>query len=75
MGMLCSVCEKNLVEEEGGNFDSISKLLTELPATWYPQLLRVMVESSYRKGVFRPGGASRLIGNQEAILNVGSYDN
>lgn len=45
-------------------FDTYEELrgyLVNLPMTWYPDLIIHMVGAAYRKDVFVPGGASRLI--------------
>lgn len=47
------------------NYEELSAELGKLPATWYPDLIRVMVEAAYMKKVFVEGGASRLISNLE----------
>lgn len=42
-------------------YENLRSKLGELPPTWYPDLIRALVEAAYRKNVFVPGGASRLI--------------
>ncbi len=41
--------------------------LAKLPATWYPDLIRAMVEAAIEKKVFLPGGASVFISQVEAF--------
>jgi hypothetical protein len=50
------------------NYESLRDELGKLPATWYPDLIRSMVEAAYAKKVFVKGGASRLISNLEKTL-------
>jgi hypothetical protein len=46
-------------------YEELRDELGKLPSTWYPDLIRSMVEAAYTKKVFVKGGASRLISNLE----------
>jgi hypothetical protein len=43
------------------NYEELRSYLEDLPLTWYPDLLRAMVEAAYNKDVFMPGGASKFV--------------
>ncbi len=43
------------------NYEDLRTQLGQLPSTWYPDLIRALVEAAYKKNVFVPGGASRLV--------------
>jgi len=49
-------------------YTDLRRMLMGLPGTWYPDLLRAMVEAAYAKGVFRPEGASGWVRNLENRL-------
>jgi hypothetical protein len=53
---------------EQASYEDIVELLNTLPTTWYPALLVTMVEAAYKKPVFQPGGASRIIAKVEARI-------
>jgi len=46
-------------------FAQLEKELVEAPATWVPALLRVLVETAVKKGVFRKGGLMTFVKNAE----------
>ena len=43
------------------NYDRAEKFIRELPATWIPALLLLMVRVAYAKKVFIKGRATRFI--------------
>ena len=47
------------------HYDDLRSFLEGLPITWYPDLVRAMVQASYRMGVWNPKGASRFISDVE----------
>jgi len=48
------------------SYEELRKHLTELPPTWYPDLIRAMAEASYKKNVFKvPFGCSTFIKHLE----------
>jgi len=47
------------------NYEEFRSEIGRLPATWYPDLLRALTEASYLNGVFRPGGASKVVREAE----------
>jgi hypothetical protein len=48
----------------------IKALIADLPLTWYPDLLKTLVESSIAKGCWLPGGASVFVSRIEAAAPV-----
>ena len=50
------------------DYDEIKKALGELPQTWYPALIQIMVLAAYEKNVFVRGGASAYIQKIEETL-------
>jgi hypothetical protein len=46
---------------ENAEYESLRSALSNLPDTWYPDLLRAMVNAAYSKNVFVEGGASTLV--------------
>ncbi len=49
------------------DYETLRKELEQLPQTWYPDLIRAMVEASYRRQVWKPGGCSRFIQQVEKM--------
>lgn len=47
------------------NYEDLRTELGGLPRTWYPDLIRAMVEAAIKKGVFLKGGATRFVRNVE----------
>jgi hypothetical protein len=47
------------------DYDEIAASLRGLPATWYPGLLRALVEASYAASTWQPGGASEFVAQIE----------
>mgnify|MGYP001391921680 CR=1 FL=1 len=47
------------------DYEETQKMIRELPATWIPALLKELVVTGYKKRVFQPFGASRLINSLE----------
>lgn len=45
----------------GKQYTKLREHLTNLPMTWYPDLIRAVVLAAYDKGVFVPGGASEYV--------------
>ena len=43
------------------SFDEIKSEIQDLPQTWIPALLKVMVETAVEKHVFQPGGIARFV--------------
>ena len=54
------------------DYGDLKKGLESLPRTWYPDLIRALVETSYRNGVWNPGGASRFISEVEKKQHGGT---
>lgn len=50
------------------NYEDLRGFLERLPMTWYPDLIRTMVTTAYKKNVFKPGGASYFVANLEKGL-------
>lgn len=46
---------------EESSFTETANNLKNLPMTWYPAILRVLIEESYQKNVWEPSGASRFV--------------
>jgi hypothetical protein len=42
-------------------YEALRDSLRGLPCTYYPDLLRALVEASYEAGTWQPGGASRWV--------------
>jgi hypothetical protein len=51
------------------SYEQLRAYLRDLPMTWYPDLLRSMVEAAYEKKVFKPGQAGKFI---DDVLGDGS---
>lgn len=48
------------------NYLDLRSGLEALPKTWYPDLIRAMIETAYRNNIFIvPGGASKFVANVE----------
>lgn len=47
------------------SYEDLRKSLGELPVTWYPDLIRAMVQAAIKKGVFLKGGATRFVAQVE----------
>lgn len=47
------------------DYDEIAASLRGLPATWYPALLRALIEASYAAATWQPGGASEFVARIE----------
>ena len=47
------------------NYESLRQELSELPMTWYPDLIRAMIEAAIKKKVFLKGGATRFVRDVE----------
>jgi hypothetical protein len=43
------------------NYEELRAGLMNLPDTWYPDLIRALVEASYKKGVWKPNGCSTFV--------------
>ena len=43
------------------NYEELRAELGNLPSTWYPDLIKALVEAAYKKKVFNPGGVSTMI--------------
>jgi hypothetical protein len=54
------------------NYEELREQLGKLPNTWYPDLIRAMIEAAYRKKVFQIHGASTMIQHIEDQLYAGS---
>lgn len=53
------------------DYEVLRDYLGQLPQTWYPDLIRAMVEAAYEKDVFvRPHGGSRLIRRIEKDVQI-----
>lgn len=58
--------EPKLVDLEEIDYEDLRAYLSDLPMTWYPDLIRAMVEAAYKKEVFvRPQGCSTMVQNWE----------
>jgi len=44
------------------NYEELREYLGGLPRTWYPDLLRAMVESIIKKEIFKPGKIQEFVG-------------
>lgn len=42
-------------------YEKLRSELQNLPLTWYPDLIRVIIQAAVKKGVFKVGGASRFL--------------
>lgn len=42
-------------------FGELERSLLDLPMTWYPGLLQIIVREAYKKDLFRKGGASDFV--------------
>ncbi len=49
------------------SFEDLIKRLRDLPDTWYPAVLKEIVQESYSRPVWRPGGATRFIQHIERM--------
>lgn len=43
------------------DYDDLRDSLQKLPMTWYPALIKTMIEAAYHKKVFIKGGASNFV--------------
>jgi hypothetical protein len=43
------------------SYSDLETRLRDLPMTWYPALIKTMVEAAISKGVFLPGGATEFV--------------
>lgn len=50
------------------NYEQLRYELKKLPMTWYPDLIRALVEAAYEKNVFVPNHASVFVQLIEAQL-------
>lgn len=53
------------VSFEDLNYEDLRRELGTLPATWYPDLIRAMVEGAHLHNVFKPGGVVVFVDNVE----------
>ena len=51
--------------KDGVDYETLRSELQDLPMTWYPDLIRAMVQAAYAKKVFKVGGASYFVRNLE----------
>lgn len=49
------------------SYEEIKDELENLPVSWYPALLAVMVESAIKKKVFREGSVTKFVEEVEAV--------
>ncbi len=47
------------------NYAELREKLSDLPATWYPDLIRTMIEAAIAKKVFKPGGATIFVAQMD----------
>lgn len=52
------------------DYDDLVEGLSDLPITWYPALIKKMVEVAYEKKVFLKGGASLFIAHSVEVLDL-----
>lgn len=52
---------------ENVSYEDLRRSLENLPETWYPDLIRAMVQAAIRKGVFEEGGASQFVARVEKV--------
>lgn len=52
------------------SYAEIKALISDLPLTWYPDLLKTLVETSIAKGCWLPGGATAFVGKIESAAPV-----
>jgi hypothetical protein len=50
---------------ENCDYESLRKEVCDQPTTWYPDLIRAMIEAAYDKNVFVEGGVSVLVAKIE----------
>ena len=50
------------------DYDTCVHIVNNLPKTWYPALLGLMVTAAYRSEVFVPGGASSFVEKTEQAM-------
>lgn len=48
------------------SFKDLNESLKDLPVTWYPALLKTLVEEAIKKNTFVPGGATEFVRKIEA---------
>ncbi|MFH1984795.1 MAG: hypothetical protein ABIL58_23385 [Pseudomonadota bacterium] len=53
------------------DYQDLKAGLTTLPLTWYPALIKLLVETACRKGVFVPGGAAEFVGRIDTVAQDG----
>lgn len=58
------------METEIPDYEKVERIVRNLPMTWYPALLLVMVKAAYEKRVFRPGKAGRFIDDNCDVREV-----
>ena len=52
------------------DYNDIKKTIEEMPQTWFPALLKLMVEKSYEKEVWNDrGGCSSFVSKMEAKIS------
>lgn len=56
------------------DYTELREGLCKLPETWYPDLIRAMVEASYEKNVWLPGGCSIFVKKVEDRIGKGKSD-
>ena len=54
----------------GSPYEQIKNEISDLPQTWYPALLKTMVESAISKKVFLPGGATEFVRKIESPNSI-----
>ena len=64
------IIREQIMDEKFESYTDLDIYLKNLPMTWYPALIVGMVQTAYEKKVFVPGGASRLVKNQETRLGI-----
>lgn len=47
------------------HYERAERAIVEVPVTYYPALLTALLEVSYEKGTWAPGGAGRFVKNFE----------
>lgn len=56
------------------NYGQLVEELKDLPPTWYPALLAVMVEACKRKNVFKPGMIHEFVKHKELASKTEGRD-
>jgi hypothetical protein len=52
------------------NYEELRSYLSDIPLTWYPDLIRALVEAAYKKKVFVEKRASRFVEKVEKELEA-----